>query len=319
MQMGFSFIPGQQGSGNELGLLFAKCSRLCVLLIAGGLAACGEPRAGYGWLAERDGQSYCLIPVMHLDRASPIEPRLAIAKCIDEASEVFVEVDAAKASFQDDYKQAISSYSRTLASRPIASKAEHDRARSALATRFPDQQIPQIDSTATDGQVVEFLVGTYLSWAGHVWGNSSEHQLTARARALGKPFLELESVQGQWHAIETSLQSQSSTLLEETIRKAEARELEVVLDAASTAWREKDQGRLVVAQGKLLSRYSSERVGFEHLIRTRDKKFADALASRPPTPGARPTVVLLGALHFVGEGNVLDRLRAHHFTINPLR
>jgi uncharacterized protein YbaP (TraB family) len=299
-------------------LLFFGFSRLSVLLLACSLSSCSEPQAGYGWIAAREGRAYCLIPVLHLEKSAPVKPRSEVAKCVDEAPEILVEVDSKKAGFQEAYERSIASYLVAMGARPTSSQAEREKARMVLSARFPDEQIPLIDSGATDAQIVEFLVGAYQSWVGYNWDNSSENQLTARARAMGKPFSELETVQNQWDAIETSLRQQSASLLDETIRKIQVKDLELVLEAGSKAWREQNPWPLISAQRSMLVQYASERVAFEHLIMRRNSSFADALASRRSSPGHKPTVVLVGALHFIGEGNILDRLRAHNFVITPL-
>lgn len=138
-----------------------------------------------------------------------------------------------------------------------------------------------------------------------------EEQLVHRAQADGKPTAGLETIQEELGGLEALSAKEQLRLLDQSLE--ELKDAPEELRAVLSAWRRGDVAELA----RLLAQeYDGFPTLYDRLVTARNRHWLpqiEALAR-----GNGNTLVVVGALHLVGPGGLLELLRKDGFTPTPL-
>jgi hypothetical protein len=138
-----------------------------------------------------------------------------------------------------------------------------------------------------------------------------EEQLLRRAQTDGKPTAGLESLDQELGGVATLSAEDQLRLLDQTL--GELNESTAEMDEVLRAWRRGDAAALARLLGK---EYGSFPALYRALVTARNERWKpqiEALLRRPDN-----SLVVVGALHLVGDGGLLELLRKDGFTPEQL-
>jgi uncharacterized protein YbaP (TraB family) len=146
-------------------------------------------------------------------------------------------------------------------------------------------------------------------------GFSAEHgierYLLQKAQLDGKEVLGLETLATQIAIFDELSADQQEALLEQTL--AEIDSAEDVMNQMVEAWR---SGKLDELATTLMEDFAEFPELYATLVVDRNMRWIETLESLLAKPGRH--LVIVGALHLVGEHNVVDLLAADGFVIEPI-
>ncbi|HEY0767511.1 MAG TPA: TraB/GumN family protein [Steroidobacteraceae bacterium] len=133
-----------------------------------------------------------------------------------------------------------------------------------------------------------------------------EEQLVHRAQSDGKPTVGLETLGEELGGLEALSRADQLRLLEQTLR--ELKDSQSELQAVLSAWRRGDAARLAT----LLAReYRAFPALYRPLVTARNQRWLPQVEQL--LHGEGNCLVIVGALHLVGEGGLLELLRKDGF------
>jgi hypothetical protein len=138
-----------------------------------------------------------------------------------------------------------------------------------------------------------------------------EQYLLGKARAHGKPVLGLETVETQIAVFDGLALSEQQALLEQAL--TELASADEVMTALVDAWR---SGELEPLAQTLMVEFAEFPELYDALVVERNKSWITEL-ERLLTDGT-DYLVVVGALHLVGQDSVIDLLRARGFSVTRL-
>lgn len=139
-----------------------------------------------------------------------------------------------------------------------------------------------------------------------------EQHLLRRAARDGKEVLGLETLADQIGVFDHLTMTEQQALLAQTLE--EIRSPEQDMDELLVAWR---TGSLDQLTDKLMASFDEFPRLYQTLVINRNRRWVtelERLAARP-----RRYLVVVGALHLVGDQNVIDLLRARGMTVEPFQ
>jgi len=139
-----------------------------------------------------------------------------------------------------------------------------------------------------------------------------EQYILAQAVPDGKEVIGLESLTDQVSVFDSLSATEQSALLEQTLE--ELRSTQAMMDELIGAWR---QGELEHLADDLLDEFQRFPELYDRLVATRNAIWADRLTDMAQEPGR--FLVVVGALHLVGDGNVIELLSARGFEVARIR
>lgn len=134
-----------------------------------------------------------------------------------------------------------------------------------------------------------------------------EQYVYAQARAMGKTVLGLETIDDQIEVFSGLSRSQQIALLEQAVGELEGGNAKMT--QLVDAWRE---GRLDALREGLLEDFDAFPTLYRRLIVERNRAWADRLSTFAQS-NAR-TLVVVGALHIVGDDSLIQMLRERGFS-----
>jgi hypothetical protein len=170
----------------------------------------------------------------------------------------------------------------------------------ALASRLG--LAPQMLERFEPWAVALLLSVTQMQQAGLSVDAGVEQQLAARAAADGKPITGLETIEQQLGLFDSLPDAEQQRFLDMTL--ADAATLVEQIDAIDSAWRE---GRLQELETLLKREYARFPELFDALVDDRNRAWIPTL--RRLLDGDEDVLVVVGALHLVGDGGVIALLR----------
>lgn len=135
-----------------------------------------------------------------------------------------------------------------------------------------------------------------------------EQHLLRRAASDGKPVLGLEALATQIRVFDTLTDAEQRDLLSQTL--AELDTSSTAMAELVTAWRE---GRLDTLATGLMQEFQAFPRLYRTLVVERNRNWTDALEEY--LAGDARHLVIVGALHLVGENSVIDLLEARGFDV----
>lgn len=137
-----------------------------------------------------------------------------------------------------------------------------------------------------------------------------EQHLLSRAQRDRKPIHGLETVTDQIGVFDGLTSAEQAALLEQTLSELDAAGNE--MDELLNAWRD---GSLATLTDKLSASFEDFPGLYEALVIDRNRKWVPELERLAAQPGRH--LVVVGALHLVGEHNVVDLLRERGLAVEP--
>ena len=138
-----------------------------------------------------------------------------------------------------------------------------------------------------------------------------ETYLLGKAVSDGKEILGLESIATQAGVFGGLSETEQQALLEQTLQELESPT--IVIDELIDAWR---NGQLEALADRLTAEFDEFPTLYEALVVARNNAWIDPLTRYLDSPDRY--LVVVGALHLVGEHSVLDLLRARGLTVEPI-
>jgi len=137
-----------------------------------------------------------------------------------------------------------------------------------------------------------------------------EQYLLGRARGDGKPIYGLETVADQIQVFDRLTLGEQAALLAQTLAELDSPGQE--MDELLTAWRD---GSLETLTDKLSAAFEEFPGLYEALVVERNQRWLTELERLTAEPGRY--LVVVGALHLVGDNNVVDLLRERGIPVAP--
>lgn len=137
-----------------------------------------------------------------------------------------------------------------------------------------------------------------------------EQHLLRLASRDGREILGLETLEDQIGIFDGLPSGEQADLLAQTL--AELDTAEQMMDELLGAWRE---GRLDALASQLIAEFENFPELYRALVTDRNERWLGRLESL--LSGDESYLVVVGALHLVGEGNVVELLREQGFTVTP--
>ena len=160
-----------------------------------------------------------------------------------------------------------------------------------------------------------FVAVSMLSFGMNNLGYRSEYgieqYILAQAIRDGKEVIGAESLADQVGVFDSLSAAEQAALLEQTLQ--ELGRSEEIMASMVDAWRE---GRLDELQGELLGEFENFPELYTRIVVDRNTAWAGML-ERLATTGER-YVMVVGALHLVGEHSVIELLRARGFNVTKV-
>ncbi len=192
--------------------------------------------------------------------------------------------------------------------RAVLGDARYERVRAAATKAGLD--MGGLDHTAPWMVGLEITDSAYLQ-EGFDPDNGVEEQLLRRAQTDGRPTGGLETLEQELGGLAALPQADQIHMLDQTL--GELSDLKSEMSDVVGAWRRGDAAKL----GTLLStEYQEFPALYKPLVLERNERWMPAIESL--LNGRDNAMVVVGALHVVGEGGLLERLRRKGYRITQL-
>jgi uncharacterized protein YbaP (TraB family) len=138
-----------------------------------------------------------------------------------------------------------------------------------------------------------------------------EQQLVHRAQTDGKPIVGLETLSEELGGLEALSREDQLRLLDQTV--SELKDSDAEMHSVLVAWRRGDAAALATLLGK---EYRSFPALYRPLVTVRNQRWLPQIEQL--LKGAGNTLVVVGALHLVGQEGLLEALRRDGYTATQL-
>jgi uncharacterized protein YbaP (TraB family) len=138
-----------------------------------------------------------------------------------------------------------------------------------------------------------------------------EEQLVHRAQTDGKPIVGLETLSEELGGLEALSREDQLKLLDQTV--SELKDSDAEMHSVLAAWRRGDAAALATLLGK---EYRSFPALYRPLVTVRNQRWLPQIEQL--LKGAGNTLVVVGALHLVGQEGMLELLRRDGYTATQL-
>jgi uncharacterized protein len=280
-----------------LGLL---CSLRVLPALAGGLV----------WAIQAPHCTVYLAGSVHLLPAQDATLPSALERAYADSRRLVMELDLAKVDAQaiSDYMQQHGTLGQGENLRSVVGAERYARVSAAAAPLGLPTQVIDTQAPWLVGLELAELEYTHLGLDPQ---SGVEEQLVRRAQADGKPTSGLETLPEELGGIATLSPADQLRLLDQSLDdlKDSPAEMREIL----SAWRKGDAGRLA----KLLAReYDDFPNLYRTLVRERNVRWLPGI--RQLLEGTENTLVVVGTLHLVGDGGLLELLRKDGFDPKPV-
>ena len=263
------------------------------------------------WRMTHDnGAEVTLLGSMHVLRASDYPLPASVDGLIDRSEQIVMELD------MDDVDAA--AQQRVILKTALLPQG------TVLANVVDARVYTQVQQSAAqlglDLKLLErfepwFLAITLLDQGLRQWGFQAERGLeqyvVGRAQRTGTEIVGLETLEFQIGIFDSLPPQSQQAMLEQTL--SELDEAETALRAMVEAWRD---GELESLSAELLDDFEDFPGLYDTLVLTRNRSWVPAL-ERMLADGQRHLVVV-GALHLVGDDSVIELLRARGHAVERL-
>lgn len=290
--------------------------RFIPILLVALLAACSTaepliegPARPALWVIEDDDTRIVILGSVH-----QLPPELdwqggALAAESAAAQELILELAPA------DLAKAPDLFAATASDEPVAPLARRFGVGPAdqIADLVKGAGLDQQDADETESWGLALTIGRIVSAdMGLSSANGVETRLTAAFQANDRPITGLESTADQLTVFDALPEAAQNAMVSSGLRhapQARARTRQLL-----AAWASGDETRLAAQAAQAMA---DTPFLIEPLVLARNRRWADALATRMARPGR--ILVAVGAGHLVGEGSLIAELRARGFAARRLQ
>lgn len=281
---------------------------LVLLLAAGSLQAAGQPDRSFLWSVRSSSTTLYLLGSVHLMKPDAYPLGEAIEGAFADAEIVMFEVDLDQLTGAALKLLAAGSLPDGRRLRDVVSDETWGLVESRLADLEMDVEGVQ---RMRPWLVAVSITSAELARAGYDQTAGVDMYFSGRAKAEGKRRLALESVDFQVGLFEDLSQEEDAEFLQYTLEELDT--IIPMVDELVVHWK---SGHVTEVESLLTDAYREFPDLFRRLVSDRNQNWLPQIERL--LAGDEPALVVVGALHLVGQQGLLELLRQRGFTVQQL-
>ena len=290
--------------------LWLGCTLCAVAAVPLWAAAASSNGAGLVYQVEGPNGRFYLAGSMHLLHAERASLPAPLERAYRNSASIVMEIDTDDGDAQDAGARLLEAaqLAPDTSLQALLGEARWNTVRSALAEAgFDAERASRFEPWG----LALLLTQAGFARQGYTSAAGVEQQLTERARRDGKPISGLETAAMQIALLDGLDMNVQRQMLDLTLE--EVQEMPQMLDELDDAWRAGDLQRL---EALLLEGYRQMPELYTALLVERNRRWVSQIRAWPTT--APPRLVLVGALHVVGEQGLPALLQRAGYTVQRL-
>jgi len=290
--------------------LWLGCFLCAVAAVPMWAAAASSNGAGLVYQVEGPNGRFYLAGSMHLLHAERASLPAPLERAYRNSASIVMEIDTDDGDAQDAGARLLEAaqLAPDASLQALLGEARWNTVRTALAEAgFDAERASRFEPWG----LALLLTQAGFARQGYTSAAGVEQQLTERARRDGKPISGLETAEMQIALLDGLDMNVQRQMLDLTLE--EVQEMPQMLDELEDAWRAGDLQRL---EALLLEGYRQMPELYTALLVERNRRWVSQIRAWPTT--SPPRLVLVGALHLVGEQGLPALLQRAGYTVQRL-
>jgi len=290
--------------------LWLGCFLCAVAAVPMWAAAASSNGAGLVYQVEGPNGRFYLAGSMHLLHAERASLPAPLERAYRNSASIVMEIDTDDGDAQDAGARLLEAaqLAPDASLQALLGEARWNTVRTALAEAgFDAERASRFEPWG----LALLLTQAGFARQGYTSAAGVEQQLTERARRDGKPISGLETAAMQIALLDGLDMNVQRQMLDLTLE--EVQEMPQMLDELEDAWRAGDLQRL---EALLLEGYRQMPELYTALLVERNRRWVSQIRAWPTT--SPPRLVLVGALHLVGEQGLPALLQRAGYTVQRL-
>jgi len=290
--------------------LWLGCFLCAVAAVPMWAAAASSNGAGLVYQVEGPNGRFYLAGSMHLLHAERASLPAPLERAYRNSASIVMEIDTDDGDAQDAGARLLEAaqLAPDASLQALLGEARWNTVRTALAEAgFDAERASRFEPWG----LALLLTQAGFARQGYTSAAGVEQQLTERARRDGKPISGLETAEMQIALLDGLDMNVQRQMLDLTLE--EVQEMPQMLDELEDAWRAGDLQRL---EALLLEGYRQMPELYTALLVERNRRWVSQIRAWPTT--SPPRLVLVGALHLVGEQGLPALLQRAGYTVERL-
>jgi len=290
--------------------LWLGCFLCAVAAVPMWAAAASSNGAGLVYQVEGPNGRFYLAGSMHLLHAERASLPAPLERAYRNSASIVMEIDTDDGDAQDAGARLLEAaqLAPDTSLQALLGEARWNTVRTALAEAgFDAERASRFEPWG----LALLLTQAGFARQGYTSAAGVEQQLTERARRDGKPISGLETAEMQIALLDGLDMNVQRQMLDLTLE--EVQEMPQMLDELEDAWRAGDLQRL---EALLLEGYRQMPELYTALLVERNRRWVSQIRAWPTT--SPPRLVLVGALHLVGEQGLPALLQRAGYTVERL-
>jgi uncharacterized protein YbaP (TraB family) len=290
--------------------LWLGCFLCAVAAVPMWAAAASSNGAGLVYQVEGPNGRFYLAGSMHLLHAERASLPAPLERAYRNSASIVMEIDTDDGDAQDAGARLLEAaqLAPDTSLHALLGEARWNTVRTALAEAgFDAERASRFEPWG----LALLLTQAGFARQGYTSAAGVEQQLTERARRDGKPISGLETAAMQIALLDGLDMNVQRQMLDLTLE--EVQEMPQMLDELDDAWRAGDLQRL---EALLLEGYRQMPELYTALLVERNRRWVSQIRAWPTT--SPPRLVLVGALHLVGEQGLPALLQRAGYTVERL-
>ena len=290
--------------------LWLGCFLCAVAAVPMWAAAASSNGAGLVYQVEGPNGRFYLAGSMHLLHAERASLPAPLERAYRNSASIVMEIDTDDGDAQDAGARLLEAaqLAPDTSLQALLGEARWNTVRTALAEAgFDAERASRFEPWG----LALLLTQAGFARQGYTSAAGVEQQLTERARRDGKPISGLETAAMQIALLDGLDMNVQRQMLDLTLE--EVQEMPQMLDELEDAWRAGDLQRL---EALLLEGYRQMPELYTALLVERNRRWVSQIRAWPTT--SPPRLVLVGALHVVGEQGLPALLQRAGYTVQRL-
>ena len=290
--------------------LWLGCFLCAVAAVPMWAAAASSNGAGLVYQVEGPNGRFYLAGSMHLLHAERASLPAPLERAYRNSASIVMEIDTDDGDAQDAGARLLEAaqLAPDASLQALLGEARWNTVRTALTEAgFDAERASRFEPWG----LALLLTQAGFARQGYTSAAGVEQQLTERARRDGKPISGLETAEMQIALLDGLDMNVQRQMLDLTLE--EVQEMPQMLDELEDAWRAGDLQRL---EALLLEGYRQMPELYTALLVERNRRWVSQIRAWPTT--SPPRLVLVGALHLVGEQGLPALLQRAGYTVQRL-
>ena len=290
--------------------LWLGCFLCAVAAVPMWAAAASSNGAGLVYQVEGPNGRFYLAGSMHLLHAERASLPAPLERAYRNSASIVMEIDTDDGDAQDAGARLLEAaqLAPDASLQALLGEARWNTVRTALTEAgFDAERASRFEPWG----LALLLTQAGFARQGYTSAAGVEQQLTERARRDGKPISGLETAEMQIALLDGLDMNVQRQMLDLTLE--EVQEMPQMLDELEDAWRAGDLQRL---EALLLEGYRQMPELYTALLVERNRRWVSQIRAWPTT--SPPRLVLVGALHLVGEQGLPALLQRAGYTVERL-